>query len=277
MTDPGDLIGIGTYSMMTRLTRRALHLYEERGILVPRRKEITGYRYYDLAQIPRGIQLRQLADMGFGLQEMAGLLEAMSNGDLLLVEEMVKGKREEVDAEIDRLETVMASLREERFHEVMRLENSQAGLKEIKAQRVLSGRRKGRYSEGIPALIHELYGIVSGPAGQNAMVKVVGTPIFICHDEEYRENDADIEVALPITGKVEVPQGFEIKTLEGMRVACKIHKGAYGNVGMTYKDVMEFIEEKGMSPCGPSREVYLNDPHEVPESELLTEVQIPVE
>ncbi len=38
-----------------------------------------------------------------------------------------------------------------------------------------------------------------------------------------------------------------------------------------------WVKENGYRYTGPAREIYLNDPSQVPESELLTEVQFPVE
>jgi effector-binding domain-containing protein len=36
------------------------------------------------------------------------------------------------------------------------------------------------------------------------------------------------------------------------------------------------MQENGMEPAGSSRALYINDPNEVLEDELVTEVQIPV-
>jgi len=46
MNESDGVIGIGTFSIITRLTRRAPMLYDEKGLLTPARKEITGYRQY---------------------------------------------------------------------------------------------------------------------------------------------------------------------------------------------------------------------------------------
>ncbi|MDL1969356.1 MAG: MerR family transcriptional regulator [Deltaproteobacteria bacterium] len=73
MNNTSELISIGIFSMITRLTRRALRLYDEKGLLSPAKKEITGYRQYSYRQIRRGMQLKRLADLGFGINEMFDL------------------------------------------------------------------------------------------------------------------------------------------------------------------------------------------------------------
>jgi effector-binding domain-containing protein len=47
-------------------------------------------------------------------------------------------------------------------------------------------------------------------------------------------------------------------------------------VGVAYTRLFEYIEEHGLELAGPSRALYLNDPEEVTEEELMSEIQLPV-
>ena len=50
-----ERIPIGTFSSVTRLSQRALRLYDERGLLVPAGKDIcTGYRWYTTTRSAAG-------------------------------------------------------------------------------------------------------------------------------------------------------------------------------------------------------------------------------
>jgi len=57
-------IGIGEFARRSRLSLKALRLYDERGVLVPSRvDQASGYRYYDTAQLEEArlvVMLRQL-------------------------------------------------------------------------------------------------------------------------------------------------------------------------------------------------------------------------
>jgi DNA-binding transcriptional MerR regulator len=57
-------ISIGEFARRSRLSLRALRLYDERGVLVPSRvDQASGYRYYDTAQLDQArlvVMLRQL-------------------------------------------------------------------------------------------------------------------------------------------------------------------------------------------------------------------------
>ncbi len=55
-----------------------------------------------------------------------------------------------------------------------------------------------------------------------------------------------------------------------------IHKGPYEKCGPTYDKLFACLQQNGKTINGPIREVYLNDPHEVPPEEILTEIYAPI-
>ncbi len=276
--DSSGLIGIGTFSMITRLTRRALRLYDEKGLLPPVRKDITGYRQYSYNQIIRGIQLKRLADLDFGIQEMKEIMDStdgfVEKGKL---DTFLRKKIEDVNIEMNRLEKIRESLLTRSFLEVIHLEKNESVLKNVSNIRIVSRREKGTYQDVIPRLMSELSGLVFGPQSQQARVRCIGPPLTIYHDNEHKENDADIEVAIPISGNITVGPEYEVKTLDECKVVSYIYKGPYPDVGPAWKAVFEYIDRKGLRVAGNCREIYLNDPKETPEAELLTEIQVPVE
>ena len=99
----------------------------------------------------------------------------------------------------------------------------------------------------------------------------------IYHDGEYRECDADVEVAVPVTGRLpDQISGIAIRTMPGGRFASAIHKGPYQDVHESWGKLYEWTANQGYEPKSPCRDLYLNDPDDVPEEELLTELLIPV-
>jgi effector-binding domain-containing protein len=48
-------------------------------------------------------------------------------------------------------------------------------------------------------------------------------------------------------------------------------------MGDTYASVGAWIHEHGHSPVGPGREIYMNNPGDVDEEDLLTEIQWPID
>jgi effector-binding domain-containing protein len=277
MSRPQDQIPIGMFSMVTRLTPRALRLYDDKGILKPERKEqFTGYRYYSYSQIDRAIMIRNLARFGFGLQEMGSILNWMDSNRAREVEDIFKERVKEIEREIDKLEGIRAMLLERSMREVVKMNDFNPEIKNIPSIRVLSRRETGSYQSTIPKLIPLVFAEVQKEVNVKARVSIIGPIMFICHDKEYKEDNADIEVALPITGNITISDDFEVRKLAPVKAATLFHKGPYEEVGSAYRKLISYIYENGFEMTGPSRELYLNDPGMVTEEELLTEIQLPI-
>lgn len=79
---PTDQIPIGRFSVITRLTQKALRYYDQKKLLVPEAKDpFTGYRYYTGAQIQTGIKIKHLTDLGLSLDEIKSYLDAEKTQD----------------------------------------------------------------------------------------------------------------------------------------------------------------------------------------------------
>ena len=275
-----DRIPIGRFSLVTHLTSKALRLYDRKGLLVPQAKDqFTGYRYYTFPQIERGIKIKTLCWLGFGLDEIATLLQAEEEGNKELISDMMRNRTDEVRSDICRLKKIEKVLLEtdSSTMELLGMNVTEPQIKDIPELRVLSRRNIGTYGETIGKHAGELFGFSCSPAFQRSNAKITGPLMFICHDEEYKETDADIETALPFAGRVNIDDpGIKERTLPAVRVVSAVYKGSYDGVEVGYSRLFEYITEHGLEIAGESRNLYINDPAEVPEAELLTEVQIPV-
>jgi len=274
-----DQIPIGIFSRITHLSQKALRLYDEKGLLVPAEKDLcTGYRYYTCDQIERGIWIRNLLWLGFSLQEARDLLDAKCRGDVESIRGLFEKRLSETEEEARRLHAVQEILRtQDPLTGGFCMSVTEPIIKEVPALRVISRRERGVYQETIPRLIMELCGCFESDRAQRSTARVTGPVMFICHDEEYRETDADIEVALPITGRISVEKPeIEVRNLPGGMFVSVVYTGPYPGVGKAYERLFAYMGQHNLIPAGPSRELYINDPREVPEHEVMTEVQCPV-
>jgi DNA-binding transcriptional MerR regulator len=71
-----ELMSIGAFAQQTRLSPKALRLYDELGLLAPARvDESSGYRYYDSEQIERARLVASLRQLDMPLAEIKALLQ----------------------------------------------------------------------------------------------------------------------------------------------------------------------------------------------------------
>jgi effector-binding domain-containing protein len=104
-----------------------------------------------------------------------------------------------------------------------------------------------------------------------------GPPFCLYHDEEYKEEGADVEACVP-TAQL-LPGEGEVKSSElpGGKMASTLHMGPFDRIGEAYRDLMLWITEQGYSPAAPCREVYLVGPEQTDDpGEYRTEILCPV-
>jgi len=271
-----DQIPITRFSIITRITPKALRYYDQLGLLVPAAKDtLTGYRYYTADQLERGVMVKTLCSLGLSLEEVTSYLDAETRRDKDIMQALMEKHLFRIRGEIARLQRIEVLL-EQSDMEIVKMVLSEPVIKDVPALRVVSKRDKGSYGETIGRLIGELCEMLFQPVNQKNLVKMTGPCMAIYHDQEYKERDADIEVAIPITGRIEVDEGMEVKNLPPARVLAVVHKGSYETLHLTYKKVYDYMMKNRMEFAGPGRELYLSDPCKTTPEELLTEIQLPI-
>ncbi|MDI9614045.1 GyrI-like domain-containing protein [Methanothermobacter sp.] len=144
--------------------------------------------------------------------------------------------------------------------------------KMVEGVRVAYGECSGSYDR-IPQYIAEVAEWVI-ENGLQMTGRVYGT--YYNSPEDVSEDELVYEIGVSIAGEAEPSEKIKIKNLPAHRVLATLHEGPYTEVGPAIHALIDYAIENGYEITGPVTEVYLNSPLEVDESELLTEVQIPV-
>ena len=148
---------------------------------------------------------------------------------------------------------------------------------EVPAQTVLGIKRTGRFSD-IPVALGELvqYAMANGGELIGAPVALYYEPSKEAIEKANRDGTAIIDVNFPIAKPITGSDTVRVYELQGGKMAKIIHKGPYEACEPAYIALMQWIAENGMNVTGPVREVYPNDPREVPPEDILTEIYAPV-
>jgi DNA-binding transcriptional MerR regulator len=278
---------IGEFSRLSRVSVRMLRHYDQLGLLKPSRTDtFTNYRYYSADQLPRLNRIIALRDLGFSLEQIAGLLdEDLSPAQLL---GMLKLKRAEVEQQMQTEQARLARI-EARIHEmddVAALKTYDVLLRVIEPQWVATCREVVPDDERIQFMFEEVETYVA----QHPDARADKPPMTIYHDQDYREKDIDAEVAVPL--KFAIAGSDEIHVRELARIptaACVVHSGDYATIYQAYNALLGWIEANAYRIAGPIREVYLSYSadglgFELPSTYLVkgsnpfvTELQLPVE
>ena len=103
-----ELLTAGQMAQLNGVTKKALRLYEQKGLLEPRFIDPdTGYRYYDYGQCPVLDTIQQMQAAGFSLAEMKDVLD---NRDVDLMREVLERKTEELERQAFEIEMAKHSV-----------------------------------------------------------------------------------------------------------------------------------------------------------------------
>ncbi|WP_326645980.1 MerR family transcriptional regulator [Streptosporangium sp. NBC_01755] len=265
-----QLVLIGTFSTMTRLSVKALRRYDELGLLRPAKVDASsGYRYYALSQAGRAESIRRLRALDMPIEEIKRVLAA-SPAD---VSGLLAEHRRRLRVERDRHDHMLAV--------ITRLINGEESLmhyaitvEALPTQTVASVRCHTDLA-GISATIAEGFGTLMGvltEAGRHP----AGSPFLVFHDVIDADNDGDIDVCIPIESPVAAPPPVQVGQMAAATAAVTTHRGRYDEIASAYHALTTWIAEHGHEIAGPPRETYLNDPAVTAEADLLTQVAWPI-
>jgi effector-binding domain-containing protein len=267
-----NLVPIGRFSTMTRLSVKALRRYDEIGLLVPAEVDrASGYRYYRYDQANRAEAIRILRRLDMPLEEIRELLDAEPE----VGAKLLRAHHGRLEEELDRHSRMLAYLERliERDEGVMPYD---VGIKDVPAQHVARIRREVSLAN-ISSDIGKGFARIWDALGP-APATISGPPFLItlgALDEEMGgEVDLAVPLATPFERDDESVRGGE---LPPMTVAWTIHHGPYDEIGPAYHTIAGWIQEHGHELAGQTREVYLTDPRVTPDvADYVTEVQFPI-
>lgn len=266
-----DLVPIGRFATITRLSVKALRHYHDLGLLEPARiDDSSGYRYYRLGQANRAEAIRVLRHLDLPLDEIRTILD----GDPEVGRKALAVHADHLADELARHER-MLEFTSRLLAGEEQLMPYEIEVVEVPVTAAVAHRASTDLSRA-SEVIGRGFGMAGAAIGA-AGIPCVDVPFCIFHDIIDEETPGDLEVCLPVpVGSELEADGLEVIEIPGGSVARTIHRGPYDEVAPAYHAVATWIREHGHEHAGPPREAYLNDPTQVPPDELLTRIDFPI-
>lgn len=269
------LFSIGEFSKITGLSIKAIHLYHEKGLLIPAQIDAnTGYRYFSNRNVDQARAIRKFRDMSFSLEEISTILANCEDDDLFL--NALESKRETIQLQLAHLKGIAKTLdaliaSEKEAAAMAQQRNFTVQQKTLATMLVVGKRWKGRYQDS---------GSVFSELGRKMGRFISGKPMNLYYDAEFKEEDADIKTCFPLRRKpANVPAGLLLDELPSGKFASLVHQGPYAELGRSYERLFAYLHENGLQPGLPTREVYLRGPGMIFRGnprKYLTEIQVPL-
>jgi effector-binding domain-containing protein len=267
-----DLLPIGRFARVTRLSVKQLRHYDDIGLLHPAAVDpVSGYRSYRLAQASEALLIRQLRVLDMPLAEIRRLL---ATSDPVVRKDVLAVHRARVEDELDRRRQTLALLdrlldREGKLmtYEIQVRERDEQPFVAVRTRTSIAALPEvcGRH---FPALYGHVAQAGSAPAGA-AFIRYPG--------EDFDPDDVDVELGVPVAGPIPGGGGITAGTLPAGREAATVHAGAYEAISLAYQALEAWIAEHGHETAGPPRETYLVGPPEATDPEQFrTELAWPL-
>jgi len=265
-----DLLPIGRFSRLCRLTVKALRHYDELGLLRPAYVDPdSGYRYYGVAQAAEAERIRVLRSLELPLHEIQAVLRER---DTQAVRARLQSHGERIRERIEEQNRALAYLQKLIQEDDMSYDIQ---LRELPDLNVISLREKVEHADiscFMGRAMRKLYGHMG-----IRLARPAGSPFSMYHDEEWCDGGMDMEVCLPTSRLLRGKEPVRAQSLAGRRAASTVHPGPYDQIGQVYRALAAWMQEQGYQPAGPPREVYLVGPGKGREpADYRTEVLWPV-
>jgi DNA-binding transcriptional MerR regulator len=260
-----ELLTIGRFARLCRLSVKQLRHYDDVGLLSPTRVDAgTGYRYYAPEQARDALTIALLRDMDLPLAVIAEALAATAPSRARIL----RAERDRLAERISRDRTRLRML--ERLAEgglpghTVEL-GSEPERRLAVARAVCAPAELGAAAEeGVRRVLAELAASGVGWA----------PPLWGLYPLDLGEG-MRVAIGAETTAGVGVP-GLDVEVLPGGPVAETVHIGPYAELPLAYHALFAAVHERGLLPQAPVREAYLVAPGEAPDEELTTRVILPV-
>jgi DNA-binding transcriptional MerR regulator/effector-binding domain-containing protein len=261
-------VTIGEFSTMTKLSRKALRLYHDLGLLEPAEVDAaTGYRYYDVTQVEVARLIRRFRDLDMPVPDLLSYVAASDDG----------ARHAILTAHLDRMEGQLLQTQE--AVAALRALITPAG-----PPTRIDIRRDGSTTAAAITQTVRLDDVVTWWHGATRELDdalraagVVATgPLGGLYDHAlFADEEGEATVWFPLDA--ELPEGGRIAMTQipGGAFAVAIHDGPDSRIDDTYAALGTYVAQRGIGRPGPLRERYLagvlGDPHP-----QVTEVAWPI-
>lgn len=265
-----DLLQIGVFSRLSRISVRMLRHYAEHGLLLPAWVDpASGYRYYHADQLRIAGRITALRDIGLPVVEMAAVLDSFTDAD--------------------RLSTMLAEhrgrLHQQRTQASERLAALDRLIHTVEAPEMTIDIRTLTLPAMTIAAVRDV--IPNYPAEpllwQRLMPQVMSAGVGLgelsgatFYDADYQDTDVDVEAWMQIQAPFEATPPVGCRTIPEQRIVQATLYGSYDGMAEVSAALGGYIAEHSLT-TGPMFNIYRVSPAQDPNPEnWVTDVCLPI-
>lgn len=269
MTQPNNLLSIGAFANLTRLSLKALRLYDQLGLLQPQWVDPqSGYRFYGVDQLNNARMIRNMREMDMPLATIRQVLVALAASPAqaeALAQDYADLREKEARQIQARVQQFIHQIRQEQTPM-----SFEVNVKTIPTQQVVSITQHvkvSRLDETIRTSLDALYGLLAGQK-----LEAESAPFGIFHGAINEQEDGPLEICLPVNGAVKGSDKMQVKQLQGGQAACVMTVGPetdFPTILGAYDAAADWIQQNGYQMAESPREIWHSGPGDNPKMEIV--------
>jgi DNA-binding transcriptional MerR regulator len=265
------LITIGVFARRSRLSMKALRLYERHGLLMPARvDEHNGYRYYREQQLGTARLIAQLRRLDMPLADVAAVLA-----------ESGQRQAELLNSYWDEVERRVASQRELATHLRMRLSGADpvsTGIRERdQPERLVITEQRRVGVDELSGWLGQAMWRLAGSAGEYG--GMVAPQFVVYHGEVNQDGDGPVEICTPIDPAANVDGAVQIRREPAHHeIYLRLRKAqvGYPQILSAFDSLAAWIAREGLDSSAPPREIYFTDFISATATDEVCDVAFPI-
>ena len=252
-----ELFQIGEVSKILGVTRKAILVYEEMGLLTPAVKdEGSGYRYYSADNMTQIRSIRSLQMLGLSLKEIAAYYYDTENIDTYL--QNLMELRAALDRNIQMLQVRSAKRGDLTVHRTS-LPQQVCYCRRYPCKDTLEAANK----------LRDTY-IAAARTGKMSMLSRMFTMRMT-----QQPDVLDLMCCIPVDSSFDGPERMEFAETPAL---CIYYRGPYEGTSTAIQALAQYIKENNIETTGPFRSIYLEGPPNRGENsgDYITEIAVPI-
>jgi DNA-binding transcriptional MerR regulator len=256
---------------MTFLSVKTLRHYHEVGLLLPAAIDSeSGYRRYQVAQVPRAQVIRRLRELGMPLEDVRFVMEAP---DVRTRNAAISAHLRRMEGELEQTRAAVTSLR------MLLDENAPARIpvefRAVGPMQTLAVSGKVAYEEvfgWLDSAFADLRAALQQVGGRRA-----GVDAALYSNELLEDEYGEIVALVPVEAGIRPPGRVEALQLPLVEYAVAVHLGALEDIDRSYAALGTVVAERAIGVQGPIREDYIVGAFDTPDvAQHRTEISWPV-
>lgn len=262
---------IGQFARRTRLTYKALRLYDSMGLLPPAFVDPdSGYRYYTEEQIEKARLVGLLRRLEMPLERIRTVL-ALPPAEALAALSAYWHEQQAAFEDRRRLAEFLTSYLQGQGGEMFEIETRSLDEQQVAtiSSRVAADALPGFIGDAMARVYEELAAAGAQPQA---------FPFVAYHGQVDLDNDGPVEVCVPFSGSLEPRDGVTVRVEPAHEQAfARLTKAqvAFPQILEAYTAVEKYLEANGLRVAGSPREVYFERWDEAGENEPVCDVAFP--